>query len=129
MVKLTYTKKKENWRISSMQMVKLICPHCGATLSIENGIDSFYCQYCGGKILLTGQDKNIIDAKVKLKEFEHKERMQHNQYTFQERIQQSNQDYEIKRERAKSNTIKSIIMAVLLVIMVLGSFVVMIFRK
>ena len=59
-----------------MKMVKLICPHCGATLSVGDGIDSFYCQFCGGKILLTGQDKNAINAKVKLKEFEHKERIQ-----------------------------------------------------
>ncbi len=82
-----------------MQMVKLVCPYCGATLSIENGIDTFYCQYCGGKILLTGQSKNIIDAKVKLKEFEHRERLQNNQYAFQERTQKSNQDYEIKKRQ------------------------------
>ena len=77
-----------------MQMAKLVCPYCGATLSIENGIDSFYCTYCGGKILLQGQDKNAIEAKVKLKEFEHKERLQHNQYDYQERLQKSKQAQE-----------------------------------
>ena len=80
-----------------MKMVKLVCPYCGATLSIENGIDTFYCQYCGSKIMLTGQDKKAIDAKVKLKEFEHKERLQQNQHGFQERVQQRNQAYELKK--------------------------------
>ena len=27
------------------------CPRCGANLWIEDGIDTFFCQYCGYKIL------------------------------------------------------------------------------
>ena len=105
MVKLTYTKKKENWRISLMQMVKLVCPHCGATLSIENVIDTFYCQYCGRKIMLTGQDKKTINAKVKLKEFEHRERLQQNQQAYQERVQKRNQKHELEKMEAKGQAL------------------------
>ena len=79
-----------------MKMVKLICPHCGATLSVGDGIDSFYCQFCGGKILLTEQDKNTIDAKVKLKEFEHKERIKDREFA-QERYKIDNKAKETKR--------------------------------
>ena len=116
-----------------MQMVKLVCPHCGAALSVENGLDSFYCQYCGGKILLTGQDKSIIDAKVKLKEFEHRERLQNNQYAFQERAQKSNQDYELKKRQNRFLTsflMISIIGGVILgVVMIIGLVLIEYFEK
>lgn len=78
-----------------MKIVKLICPHCGATLSVGDGIDSFYCQFCGGKILLTGQDKNTIDAKVKLKEFEHIERLKNSELE-QERYKIATQTKQVK---------------------------------
>ena len=110
-----------------MKMVKLTCPYCGATLSVENGLDIFYCQYCGGKIMLTGQDSNIINAKVKLKEFEHKERLQQNQHSFQERVQQSNQNYELNKstQNMLANIFKylAIMVVALLVCLVLLSLI------
>ena len=90
-----------------MKMVKLVCPHCGATLSIGDGIDSFYCQFCGGKILLTEQDKNTLDAKVKLKEFEHKERLKSEELSYQERLQKSQQEHELRKIAEKGRTKRS----------------------
>ena len=99
-----------------MKTIKLICPYCGAPLSIENGLDSFYCQYCGGKILLTGQDESTINAKVQLKKFEHQERLQQNQYAFQERVQKSNQAYKLKKREDRSSVIKNVIEAILIIV-------------
>lgn len=95
-----------------MKMEKLICPHCGAALSVGNEIDSFYCQFCGGKILVTGQDKNAISAKVKLKEFEHKER-----------IHKSNQEHELNKIKVEQRETKwgtSILLLLLLLIFGFG---------
>ena len=32
-----------------MEFVTLKCPNCGASIDIEDGIDTFYCKYCGYK--------------------------------------------------------------------------------
>lgn len=29
------------------EMKILKCPNCNAALEIENGLDTFYCKYCG----------------------------------------------------------------------------------
>ena len=36
------------------------CPHCGAMLEIEEGIDQCYCSYCGGKVLIENDNEIII---------------------------------------------------------------------
>lgn len=43
------------------------CPNCNADLSIEDGIETFYCQYCGTRIVLGGQSKEALRAKTKVK--------------------------------------------------------------
>ena len=47
-----------------MEMHVLKCPHCNADLKIEDGINTFYCQYCGTKIILHGQSDEEIKAKA-----------------------------------------------------------------
>lgn len=54
----------------SIQMINLKCPNCDQILEVEDDLDTFYCKYCGGKILLN--DKARLNAKVKMKEIEHK---------------------------------------------------------
>ena len=49
-----------------MEFLKLECPNCHAQLNIENGIDTFFCQYCGSKIILSGQNPEIVRAKVEM---------------------------------------------------------------
>ena len=46
-----------------MNMIQLKCPNCNADLNVENNLDSFYCQYCGTKILLQGQNKAAVLSK------------------------------------------------------------------
>lgn len=49
-----------------MEFVKLECPNCHARLNIENELDEVFCQYCGTKILLDGQNPVLIQAKVEM---------------------------------------------------------------
>lgn len=55
-----------------MKKITLDCPKCGASLEIDEGIDTFFCTYCGVKVV-TG-DKDRINAQLKVKEMEFKER-------------------------------------------------------
>ena len=59
-----------------MDLKSLHCPNCGADLEVEDGLDTFFCKYCGHKILLEGQSKAAYDAKVRIKEMEHEEKLQ-----------------------------------------------------
>ena len=74
-----------------MNLVTLKCPNCGADIEIENGIDTFYCKYCGYKIILDGQSDAAINAKVRLKEVESNERIKKEKMNF-------------KREKDKEDT-------------------------
>lgn len=47
-----------------MKFVQIKCPNCGADLEAENGLDSFYCKYCGTKIILSGQGSAAYVAKT-----------------------------------------------------------------
>lgn len=58
-----------------MKLLTLKCPNCGSSLEIENGIDIFFCKYCGHKIMLEDQSPEAINAKVSIKGMEHKERL------------------------------------------------------
>lgn len=50
------------------------CPKCGADLSVEEGIDKFFCSYCGTQIILTNDNEHIFrhinEAEVKQAETE-----------------------------------------------------------
>lgn len=59
-----------------MELKSLFCPNCGASLEVEDGIDTFFCKYCGYKIMLQGQSKAAYEAKVRVKHMEHRERLQ-----------------------------------------------------
>lgn len=50
-----------------MEFHQMKCPSCGATLDIEDGINTFYCKYCGSKVVVEGQSPDVIKAKTKIK--------------------------------------------------------------
>ena len=56
-----------------MKLITLKCPNCGATLEIENGLDMFFCKYCGHQIMLTNLSREVIRAKTKMIRMEHEE--------------------------------------------------------
>lgn len=47
-----------------MTFHQLKCPNCGATLNVDNGLDTFFCQYCGTKLISDGQSDVAIRAKA-----------------------------------------------------------------
>lgn len=63
-----------------MKLNSLSCPNCGASVEIEDGIDTFFCKYCGYKIILEGQSAAAYRAKTRIKELEHDERMVEKKY-------------------------------------------------
>lgn len=50
-----------------MEYHQMKCPACGAMLDVEDGIDTFYCKYCGTKVIVEGQSPDVIKAKTKIK--------------------------------------------------------------
>ena len=60
----------------NMNLKSLHCPNCGASIEDEDGLDTFFCKYCGYHIVLEGQSKAAYEAKVRVKHMEHKERIQ-----------------------------------------------------
>ena len=65
---------------NDMEIKSLNCPNCNGHLEIEDGIDTFFCKYCGNKILLAGQSDAAYQAKTKIKEFEHEEAMKESKF-------------------------------------------------
>lgn len=63
-----------------MKLQSLKCPNCDAALEIEDGIDIFFCKYCGYKIILTDQSNAVYRAKTRIKGMEHDERMADKKY-------------------------------------------------
>ena len=66
-------------------MAKLItvrCPHCGANLNVDDGLDTFYCQFCGTKIFLDELSDAAYDAKTKVKNMQHQETMADKKYDY-----------------------------------------------
>lgn len=76
-----------------MNMIGIKCPHCGADLTINDGIDVFYCDYCGGQIIMNGLSDAAYESRTKIKNMEHKEKMldkryEHEKYTEQKKVQE-----------------------------------------
>ena len=59
-----------------MELKALKCPNCGAKLEVEDGLDTFFCKYCGNKIILEGQSEAAYKAKVNAKKIEKDERIE-----------------------------------------------------
>lgn len=49
-----------------MKLYLMKCPDCGGQLEVEEGLQFFYCKYCGSKILVD---------RTKLQEMAHEEKM------------------------------------------------------
>lgn len=53
-----------------MKLYSLQCPNCSSRLEIEDDIDTFYCKYCGTKLVLQGRDTNALNTKVKFRQID-----------------------------------------------------------
>lgn len=63
-----------------MKLKSLQCPGCGGMLEIEDGLDIFYCKYCGYKVVLSGQSKAAYDARTRVKELQYEQAAQERKY-------------------------------------------------
>lgn len=105
-----------------MEFISCTCPNCGANLEIENGIDTFYCQHCGYKIILEGQSKESIRAKLRLKEMDHSERIldkEHAQERYRMDVASKERDKDRKSEERKTNLPMILVIAMFAMIMVI----------
>ena len=64
------------------------CPNCNAELEIEDGIDTFFCKYCGTKIIVDGQSDAIIKAKADIRKAEIEKELREKEMTFELRQQE-----------------------------------------
>lgn len=103
-----------------MELKSLFCPNCGASLEVEDGLDTFFCKYCGYKILLQGQSKAAYDAKVRVKHMEHKERLQEKR-DAQERYRMEFKQKDKRRTLAIVFGIFGAIIAMCLIISAVGN--------
>ena len=103
-----------------MELKSLFCPNCGASLEVEDGLDTFFCKYCGYKILLQGQSKAAYDAKVRVKHMEHKERLQEKR-DAQERYRMEFKQKDERRTLAIVFGIFGAIIAMCLIISAVGN--------
>lgn len=97
-----------------MEVLKMHCPSCGASVDVQNGIDTFYCSHCGTKLLVSGQDKDTLNAKVTLRIAEKKLDLE---YEDKERQRQ----YEFEKEKYGNKTllVSTLIMLVFLLLIVI----------
>ncbi len=103
-----------------MDLKALTCPKCGANLDVEDGIDMFYCKYCGTKIILDGQSEAAYVAKVRVKHMEHKERLQ-DKRNAQERYRMEFKQKDEKRTWLIYCVFMIAILAIVSIVMLLGN--------
>ena len=78
-----------------MELFTLECPKCNASLEIEDGLDTFYCKYCGTKLLVDGISGDSLNARLRVKELEHEERLQEADYDYKrfKLVHRSNEEH------------------------------------
>ncbi len=73
-----------------MKLNKLTCPACGAIVTPEDGIETFYCMHCGSKLILEGQSDSVVKEKVRLRIVE--EKLAHERYKMKKK--REDEEYE-----------------------------------
>ena len=89
-----------------MKLQALKCPNCEARLEIEDGIDTFFCKYCGYRIILSEISDASINAKVQVKRMEHQERMRDKQY------EQERYKFDKKQQRKRNESLIKVLSGV-----------------
>jgi uncharacterized Zn finger protein (UPF0148 family) len=107
-----------------MKMLALKCPNCGASVKAENGIDTFFCRYCGYEIILDGQSAASVKAKASLKRMEHEKALAEEKLTHKKVLQEKNlshERYKIEQERKKTKTgWVALVIAIVLIVTLFG---------
>ena len=120
-----------------MEIIKLSCPQCGASLEVDNGLDTFFCMYCGARVILNDQSDEIIKAKARIVEQENelefkRHKLKHDaeekERAFQRRLirQEKYGNYKVKKEVVRHFGLASLIkaMAIFMIVALVFYFVV-----
>lgn len=98
-----------------MNLFQMKCPNCGADLNVEDGLESFFCQYCGTRIVLEGQSDAALKAKSRIKTMDKLGDMQKEYHEYR-RVREIQKEKERKRN-AKNAKIVAIVCGILLIVM------------
>lgn len=93
-----------------MVLKTLNCPNCGGKLENEDELDSFFCKYCGYKIVLADMSDAAYKAKADIYEQKNMKKMKEMEY---ENDKQKWQREEISKEREHKRSIVSFILPLL----------------
>lgn len=80
-----------------MNMIGIKCPHCGADLKINDELDMFYCNFCGGQIFMDGLSDAAYDSRTKIKGMKHEEIMLDKKYKYEKYLAESKQTEERRK--------------------------------
>ncbi len=56
-----------------MKLMALRCPNCGSRINGVDGLDTFYCKYCGYQIMMEDMSGAAYAAKTRVRELESEE--------------------------------------------------------
>lgn len=49
-----------------VKMIPLVCPNCGAKLSVKRGTQTCFCTYCGTQILISDDNNKFFTKNVNI---------------------------------------------------------------
>lgn len=84
---------------SRIEAVSINCPKCGGEIQTVDGLDTFFCMYCGNKVVLSGMSDASYDAKVRSKKIDQEERMQAKTYSHQKEMFKLKEEKERRDEK------------------------------
>ena len=89
-------KNKGDINLSSLK-----CPNCRSDLIVdENEVDSYYCEYCKSKIIISGLSDAAYKAKTDIKNMKHDEvmadkKLEHEKYKTEQKQKEDKRDLKI----------------------------------
>lgn len=111
-----------------MNFISVRCPRCGASLEVEDSLDTFFCKYCGEKVILDGQNIDVVNAKVKLKEMEYKDKRFNKKFEAVDRLFNPNkylsEEEKIQKKKKRRKNVIIILVVELLLISALVMLIV-----
>lgn len=106
-----------------MKTILLKCPDCNQNLSVDEGRDFCFCQYCGAKVMVRNENEKIIrridEAKLKQLEMENKKLEMEQQIRLKELEM-------LEKERAAAEKKKKIRIKIGIVVAIIGLILILI---
>ena len=84
---------------TKVETVSINCPKCGGEIQTVDGLDMFFCMYCGNKVVLSGMSDASYEAKVRSKKIDQEERMQADALFHKREMYKMKKDAEREEEK------------------------------